>query len=224
MDKYKDYILKTEHTSNEVNNDKTKFDDYMFNEKEILVTLLEDLKLKNKTLRVKRLDFNNFKDGIKDVTEKSLELFDRVYKVAGAVDKENLDDYFKGMVPYRVSNIKDIRLALSRALVKIQNIDIEELNHYESKIELELQNINSSLPDYLEAENELDLAKEEYNKAEYDWETQYGKLKSLYKGWFYRKEQDYKDYFLDLGKTKHKSKPKEETSTTSNDSKENKEL
>jgi len=208
MDKYKDYMEKTSYTSNKVDIDKELFDDYMYAEKGKLVIKFDTIKLTSKNLKIKELHLKSLEED--NSFESSHKLFDKLYKLVNAVDKDHADDYFKGLVPYRTTKIKDVRIALNTALLAIQNYNHEDLENYEVKVKKELEKINEALPELTEAQNEKDIAQEKYSEAIKAWETQYSTLKSYYKGYFNGKDQDYKEYFLDLGKSRKKSKPNNE--------------
>ena len=92
-------------------------------------------------------------------------------------------------------------------MVAIQNYNHEDLENYEEKIKKELEKIDESLLELINAKNDTYVAKENYNEALKAWEIQYGRLKSYYKGFFNGDDQDYKEYFLDLGKSKKRLKP-----------------
>ena len=218
MNKLKDARLKTEHTSNAVENNKEKFDSYMYNEKGVLVIKFEDLESKYNI-------FENFELDNALIKEEEKKLYKRVHKTLSIAyhdlkddDKSLIKIYFKVSLS-KVRNLKDIRFAFNNAILASSNPDYNKLNDYQDKIVSNLDDIEKFLLKKSKLLSERDDAKDAYKKSYDDWSNHYNnKLKNYYKGYFSDKEdEDYREYFLDLLKPKSRNKKDDKVEDTLKD-------
>ncbi len=215
MDRFKDAKLKTEHTANAVENNREKFDDYMYEQKNVLVNLFNNLDSTHTTHENFLLNEKVLKND-KEVLYKSMyKVFASSYDFIKREDRSMLKVYFKTNLT-DVKKLKDIRYALNNALVAIDNPAYNLINDDKSKLESALEKIEEFLLRSSKQVSDKTDSKEEYDKAYDLWYIFYHhKIKNYYKGYFADVEdEDYRDYFLDLSKPSKskKEEPKEDQS------------
>ena len=211
MDKFKDATLKTEHTSNLVENHKEKFEAFFLAEMEKLKNKHLTFVDANGKLKTFKLNVEILKEEEEKVLKEVTKVFVMAYSFLVATNKELIDVYLKGNTPTSVKgSLKDIRSSLRSAIIVVKNDDYNDLNHLEDKIEAALLQIEDFLPKKAALLVDLDDAKDDFDLAFKIWELQYRKLKLYFKGFFLESGINYKDYFLDLGKPKKRSKKSKE--------------
>jgi hypothetical protein len=213
MDKFKDARIKTEHTSNFVDNNKEKFDSYMFEQKEEFVRRFKNLETSYTGHRNAVLNNKLIKAGEKDFYKHIYKAFVRPYDFIVSENRDMIKPYFK-TTKTEVRKLEDIRYGLNNSLLAINNPDYNLINDYKDTIELALEEIDLYLSKKAKSLNDEEEFKERYGK-DYDlWYIFYNhKLKNYYKGYFAEDEDiDYRECFIDLIKpSKPKPKNQEET-------------
>ena len=133
------------------------------------------------------------------------------YGLKGDDDSSKVKEYFGKLSPSKVDGkAKETKALLKDLLQVIANDTHNDLNNYESKFRASLDSLRATKDNLSTLKTDKKLSDNDEDKAYFDWETIYGKLKYYVRGFFYRSGVDYRIFFLDLGV----STPKPKVSST----------
>ncbi len=130
------------------------------------------------------------------------QLFKEGYKLLSAKNQDAIPLYFKKIIPSTAkTKLSLLRKALKSGLVMIENPEYNELNNYKDEFIAEIEKINLFLTKNEEFLSIEESSTSEYNELIEDFKTSYHQLKIYAKAALLKSKYDYRELFLDLGKS-----------------------